>query len=330
MIAELRPTDRWERHHTNSWLEHLSETMKTDIFISYAWTSPEHKSWVRLLASQLRHIGYTVKIDYNQKYGTDMKGFMRNVVDSARVLLVVDENYVDRANTLPNSGVGIETAWIREVHAQKPAGWMSVLFVGNPEWRLPAWLGDTKPKGFNFNADSEAGVFPGEQQIDELWRWISDLPADTAHAISPKVLLERMARLEQIAVRRDPSNFANPDLSGRVDFKFKDHPEYTVGHSEYQFKIKFSSRSQDSVYVLLNGGLNALGIVNSAAYDPETVGDFLRTGDHAEPTVGQKVVLQNAAGALCVIVIEAVQREVNAEYHVPASVTFSFEILVGQ
>lgn len=44
--------------------------MKTDLFISYAWTSNEHKEWVHLLASQLHLMGYTVKIDEAVDYGS--------------------------------------------------------------------------------------------------------------------------------------------------------------------------------------------------------------------------------------------------------------------
>src|ERR1043165_2356884 len=114
--------------------------MSADLFISYAWTSSAHREWVRLLASHLHLLGYVVKVDEAVNYGSSLSGFMREVVDSAHVLLIVDENYVERANNLPESGVGIETKWISGVFNEKPANWLSVVFVRNPDRKLPAWL----------------------------------------------------------------------------------------------------------------------------------------------------------------------------------------------
>ena len=157
--------------------------MGADLFVSYAWTSPEHREWVRLLASQLHLLGYNVKIDEAVDYGSSLSGFMREVTDASHVLLVVDENYVDRADNKPESGVGIETGWISGVFTNKPATWLSVVFVRNPERKLPSWLVDHNPKGFDFNATVEKNQFPGAAQIDELWRWIEGLPADKANSV---------------------------------------------------------------------------------------------------------------------------------------------------
>ena len=62
--------------------------MKTDLFISYAWTSDSHREWVRLLASHLDLIGYTVKIDEAVRYGSSLSGFMREVIETDHVLLL--------------------------------------------------------------------------------------------------------------------------------------------------------------------------------------------------------------------------------------------------
>src|SRR5204863_78554 len=113
--------------------------MNADLFISYAWTSPQHREWVRLLASQLHLLGYAVKIDEAVDYGSSLSGFMQEVTGAAHVLMIVDENYVDRADNKPNSGVGIETRWINSVFERKLASWLSVVFVRNSEHKLPAW-----------------------------------------------------------------------------------------------------------------------------------------------------------------------------------------------
>jgi len=60
------------------------------------------------------------------------------------------------------------------------------------------------------------------------------------------------------------------------------------------------------------------------------IGTFLRPGRAVTPGVGQRVVLMNEAGALCVVTIDAVQSEINNATYTPASVTFAYEILAGR
>lgn len=304
--------------------------MKTDLFISYAWTSNEHKEWVHLLSSQLHLMGYTVKIDEAVDYGSSLSGFMQEVTDASHVLLVVDENYVKRANNAPTSGVGIETKWISSVFASKPNTWLSVLFVRNPNHRLPNWLEAKKPKGFDFNSNPDTGIYPGSTQIDAVWRWIEGLPADKQHAVPLSVVHKRVARLERIDALKDPGNYANPALSGRVTFRYREHSGYTVGNGEYQFNIQFSGHSNNSVYVYTDGGLKAVGIITTSDFNPSTVESFLTPGRTITPTVGQKAVLLNREGALGVLTIEEVQSEINVEQYVPEHVTFTYEILVNQ
>jgi hypothetical protein len=86
---------------------------------------------------------------------------MREVTEADRVLLIIDENYVERANQCPESGVAIENNWIKSVFEEKPVSWLSVLFVDNPHFSLPSWLIDERPKGFNFNSNPDTNSFPG-------------------------------------------------------------------------------------------------------------------------------------------------------------------------
>lgn len=304
--------------------------MNTNIFISYAWTSDSHRKWVGLLATQLRLLGYTVKIDSNVPYGASLSGFMREVTEADRVLLIIDENYVERANQCPESGVAIENNWIKSVFEEKPVSWLSVLFVDNPHFSLPSWLIDERPKGFNFNSNPDTNSFPGFEQMDDLWRWIEGLPADKAHALTAKVLLERMARIERIDAVRDPANYANPALKDRGTFPYKAHPYYKLGHGEYEFRVNFSDRGGAGVYVYTDSGLKALGLLPASIIDMRAIDTFLRPGRFAEPDVGQSVVMMNELGALCIMKIEAVQIEVNDPVYVSSAVTFSYEILTGR
>lgn len=304
--------------------------MKTQIFISYAWTSVEHRQWVRLLATQLRLLGYTVLIDSAVPYGSSLSGFMREVTASNRVLMIVDDNYVDRADHLPESGVGIENIWLGGVFQEKPTSWLSVLFVSNPSFRLPAWLTDENPKGFDFNTIPEKDSFPGVEQMDDLWRWIEGLPADKAHALPAAVLLERMARLERISALRDPANYANPATEDRITFAYKDNSHYKIGHGEYAFRLSFSSRTIDSVYMYRESELEAIGIVTNPNFEYSTVEKYLRQADHVEPVVGQSVVLMNLAGALCVIRIVGLEISRDSPVYSPATMTLTYKILIGR
>lgn len=310
-------------------MQGMQEYMSTDLFISYAWTSDTHREWVRLLASQLHLMGYSIKIDEAVDYGSSLSGFMREVTEVSHVLLVVDDNYVHRANNLPNSGVGIENKWISGVFDSKPATWLSVLFVRNAEFKLPHWLNEQAPKGFDFNSNPSNGEFPGSSQVDAIWRWIEGLPADKKHAVPLSTVHKRAARLERADALKDPGNYTNPALKGRVTFRYREHPNYTVGNSEYLFKVSFSGCSPNSVYVYNNGGLKAIGLITSSSLNLSNVDSFLTPGRSINPSIGQRAVLLNREGLLCVIKIEEIQREVNTEDYIPEHVTFTYEILVN-
>jgi hypothetical protein len=301
-----------------------------DLFISYAWTSASHREWVRLLASQLRLLGYSVLIDDRLDYGDSLSGFMREAVGAAHVLMIVDENYVYRADNLPDSGVGVENKWIRDARDDRESGWLSTIFVHNPAFNLPAWLQSEQPKGFNFNADVISGDFPGAAQIDELWRWIEGLPADRSESVPLAVLKDRSARLERMARLREPGSWANPSLTGRETFVYGDSPSstFTVGSGEYEFKLYVSSGGPDLVYVMKDP-IEAVGLITAPAWTPTTVSSFIRPGRIARPVTGQSVVLMNAVGNLCVVKIEEIQEEVNGDPFVAAHIVFSYEVVRG-
>lgn len=301
----------------------------TDLFISYAWTSPTHREWVRLLASQLHLLGYDVKIDEQVDYGGSLSGFMQEVTSAKHVLLIVDENYVLRADTMPESGVGIENSWICGAFNSKPSSWLSLVFVRNPLRKVPAWLSNQSLKGFDFNSTPDKNVFPGSVQIDEIWRWVEGLPASGAHATSLAEIRKRATRIERIDAQRDPAIYANPALRGRVTFRYKDHGHFKIGNGEYEFKIDFSGRTHNGVYVYTDSGLKAVGLMTASNYDPLAVSTFLTPARTAEPIVGQSVVCMNTHGVLCILTIEEVQQEVNSQTYVPPHVTFSYEVLTA-
>ena len=305
--------------------------MGADLFISYAWTSDQHRAWVHLLAAQLKALGFDALIDADVNYGDDLNGFMRRVSDSKRVLLVVDQNYVDRANTMPDSGVGKESLWISEVHANHEAAWMSVLFVNNPDFTLPAWLGGTMPKGFDFSHSANSlQQFPGADQVEDLWRWIAGLPANRDSATPIATLRERATRLEQQAVRTKPSQWRSPDLVGEFHFAYEDAPERTFrwgfGASEFAFSV--SGHGNDSVYVLKDYG-KAVGLVRSEMPDDADLDRHLVPGRSVTPSVGQSVVLMNEHGRLAVVEILDVRSETTDVPYTAPHVTFRWRVIAS-
>lgn len=304
--------------------------MNTDLFISYAWTSDKHREWVRLLAAQLKALGFDVLIDADVDYGDDLNGFMRRIGGSRRVLLIADLNYVERADNMPNSGVGKENRWIAEVYADRDAAWLSVVFVDNHSCILPEWLGDAMPKGFDFNHTADSlQEFPGAEQIEDLWRWAAGLPANRDSATSIAKLRERATRLEQQDLRSSPAKWRSPDLTGETHFPYEDSPQRTfrwgVGASE--FALEVSGCSYNSVYVYKDP-IKAVGLIRGDDVNDADLAQHLTPGRNVTPQVGQSVVLMNSHGRLAVVNIIDVQREdANGSGYVPAFVEFSWRVV---
>jgi hypothetical protein len=79
------------------------------VFISYSWDSPEHRSWVTQLAMTLRQNGVEVTLDqWHVRPGEDLAHFMaRGLRESDRVLMICTETYVQKAQQR-QGGVGYE------------------------------------------------------------------------------------------------------------------------------------------------------------------------------------------------------------------------------
>ncbi|AMB73329.1 TIR domain-containing protein [Pantoea ananatis] len=300
--------------------------MKTDLFISYAWTSAEHCKWVHLFASHLHMAGFIVKIDEIVDYGSSLSGFMREMTDCAHVLMIVDPNYVERANNMPLTGVAIENRWIREVLDTKPETWLSVMFVDNPNFELPAWLSPYKPKGFDFNYPENRTEYPGASQIEAIWRWIEGLPADKNNAVSIATYRERCARLEHADTLLDPANYTNPALNGCVTFNHRDHSFYSVGYGDHKFDIMFDQADSETVRIYKDYDLKAVWKLQGANSDPLDFRAVMRPTRTVCLMVGQKAMLLNNSGMLCEVTIEEIQPEVEGENYVKEYVTFSYKI----
>ena len=304
-------------------------TMAADLFISYAWTSDQHRQWAHLLAAQLKALGYDVLIDADVVYGDSLTGFMRRVVDADHVLMITDDNYVERADNCPESGVGIENRWLREAHPERPMTWLSVLFKDNLDHTTPSWLAEHKPKGFSFNHDpAKPHDFPGSEQVDELWRWLEGLPANKDAATPISVLRERSARLERHELRSDPSHWRSPALEGSERFAFEDAPSKTFrwGHRETENALMVSGCGVDSVYVYRDP-IKAVGVVLDEGITDAALESQLARGRNVVAHEGQTVVLMNEHGALSVVEILAVQLEISGESYVAPYIDIRWRVV---
>ena len=81
------------------------------LFISYCWTNAEHEEWVLRLGTELLENGVDVILDkWDLKEGNDANAFMEKMVTDEsvkKVILVIDEQYSDKANNRAG-GVGTE------------------------------------------------------------------------------------------------------------------------------------------------------------------------------------------------------------------------------
>ncbi len=88
------------------------------VFVSYSWSSEEHKEWVISLATRLRtESGLDAILDrWNLRGGHDANFFMEQIPLADKVLIICDEQYKHKADAR-TGGVGKETQYIiEEVH----------------------------------------------------------------------------------------------------------------------------------------------------------------------------------------------------------------------
>lgn len=299
-----------------------------DLFISYAWTSEQHRQWVRLLAACLQHLGYHVLVDADVDYGDSLTGFMRRIRHARHVLVIIDDNYNERADTAPTSGVATENRWIQGVYRDKSASWLAVLFKDNPGHNLPAWLAEDRPKGLSFNAHPETDDFPGTEQIKDLWRWLEDLPANDDHATSFATLRQRSARLERHDLRTSDEHWRSPSLTGASHFVYEESPRsgFTFGFTEQEFTFQVSGCGSDSVYVY-SDPLRAVGVVRPELAPAGELEAHLSKGRSVKVHEGQTVMLMNNQGALARVKIDNVQRGSTDLPYVAPYVDFRWEVL---
>jgi hypothetical protein len=145
-------------------------------FISYAWSSPTHQSWVIALATRLREEGVDVTLDvWDLKPGHDSYQFMEKMVTDksvTKVLMICDKNYADKANSRAG-GVGTESQIISpELYGKGAQDKYAALITDedeNGEAHIPVFY-----KGRIYFDFRSADRF--EESYEQLLRWAVDRP----------------------------------------------------------------------------------------------------------------------------------------------------------
>lgn len=171
--------------------------------------------------------------------------------------------------------------------------------MDNADFSLPNWLSKNNPKGFNFNQRRDGSLY--DSQIEDLWRWIVDFPADKSNAENPALIRKRMLRVERIKNLRDPNRWTNPNLEDIVHFEYlkAPHNTFTLGHGVYEFRFNVSECGNQTLHVY-NDDVLAVDILPQSRSIDEAAGN-IQEGRRVIVDKGQSVILLNDDGRLCVI-----------------------------
>lgn len=149
---------------------------QTKAFISYAWSSPEHKAWVRRLAERITEDGtYTILDEWDLRPGADPLYFMEQSITDPqvkKVLIICDRTYKEKADSR-SGGVGTETQILtpeiyRKADQSKYAALVTEVDDEGKAY-VPTFYGGRIFIDFS-DPDRE------EEAYEELTRWINDAP----------------------------------------------------------------------------------------------------------------------------------------------------------
>ncbi len=205
------------------------------LFISYSWTSPQHEKWVVELAEKLRDSGVDAIFDkWDLKEGHDVTKFMEKMVTDStidKVLMVVDKNYTEKANT-GEGGVGKETQIISKgVYENKWQEKFVALVLDKDENGtpyLPVYYQSRKyidfPKSY------------GKKELENLLRWIFNKPLDVKPALGkPPAFVSDETRNDI------PTTVAQPSTTKAI----KDYKGNSSNQTIYDDMVKHINKSGD-------------------------------------------------------------------------------------
>lgn len=202
----------------NGALKNLAQgsTEHPKVFLSYAWSDPEHKERVRLFANRLISRGVEVILDvYDNKPGHDLNSFMEQTVTDntvTHVLVIVDKIYSDKADAR-SGGVGTETQLISAEVYQKidQTKVVPLVFERTKEGKacLPAYMRSRHYIDFTDESQFDAS-------FDELIRHIYDQPRYEKPSLGPIPVFDTPAKhvAEKIPLPAKHAPQTNTDFDG--------------------------------------------------------------------------------------------------------------------
>lgn len=137
-----------------------TRTRDIGVFVSYAWGTEDHVSWVRNLADRLKSDGFSISLDQtSMQLGDQLTHFMEKAVkDNDFVILVCTPAYREKANER-RGGVGYESNIItHEVYrTSNHRKFVPILREGDwdsaaPDWLLGKLYADFRGRDFNEQA----------------------------------------------------------------------------------------------------------------------------------------------------------------------------------
>ena len=159
------------------------------LFISYSWTSPQHKQWVLDLATKLRGNGVDAILDtWDIKEGQDVIKFMEGMVTDStinKVMMVVDKSYADKADER-EGGVGVEAQIISkkiyDSHDQEK--FVAIALEKDSEGKLilPVYCKSRMCIDFSEHNNKENY----DKSFKDLLRWIFSTPEHEKPPIGPR------------------------------------------------------------------------------------------------------------------------------------------------
>lgn len=160
-----------------------SKTIKA--FVSYSWDSPKHSAWVVDLVNKLRDNEIDADVDQfiAQEHTVNLNQMMiQNIQRNDYVILVLTENYANRANSSAG-GVGFETLLSIPELRSNPDKFILILRSGEYTTAFPFHLKDYY--AIDFRNDN---LF--EENFDTLLRRIYNAPKIKKHPLGKRPVFD--------------------------------------------------------------------------------------------------------------------------------------------